>query len=76
MPELAGLLCVERSAHRRTARVYAVGGVTAERLGRCRELGFDGAAVLGAVWNAPDPVAALAAIRAASARLEGARHAA
>jgi thiamine-phosphate pyrophosphorylase len=75
-PELAALLRAERSADRRAARVFAVGGVTAERLPRCRELGFDGAAVLGAVWGAPDPAAALAAIRAAAARLEGARHAA
>ncbi len=58
------------------SRVLAIGGITAERLNRCRELGFDGAAVLGAVWNEPDPVRAFASIRDAAARLEGARHAA
>jgi thiamine-phosphate pyrophosphorylase len=58
------------------ARVLAIGGVTAGGLGRCRELGFDGAAVLGAVWNGPDPAAAFAAVRDAAAGLEGARHAA
>jgi thiamine-phosphate pyrophosphorylase len=58
------------------ARVLAVGGVAAGRLARCRDLGFDGAAVLGAVWNEPDPVAAYAGIRDAAARLEAARHAA
>jgi thiamine-phosphate pyrophosphorylase len=74
--ELAGLLGVTRSPNRRAARVFALGGVTAERLPRCRELGFDGAAVLGAVWGAPDPVAAWSALRTAAARLDGARHAA
>jgi thiamine-phosphate pyrophosphorylase len=73
---LAGLLRVAHPASGRAARVYALGGITAERLARCRELGFDGAAVLGAVWGSPDPVAALAAIRGAAARMEGARHAA
>jgi thiamine-phosphate pyrophosphorylase len=45
-----------------STRVLAIGGITAERLARCRELGFDGAAVHGAVWNSPDPVGAFAAI--------------
>jgi thiamine-phosphate pyrophosphorylase len=58
------------------ARVLAVGGVTAAGLSRCRKLGFDGGAVLGAVWGAPDPVAAFIEIRLAAARLEAARHAA
>jgi thiamine-phosphate pyrophosphorylase len=58
------------------ARVLAIGGVTAERLARCSELGFDGAAVLGAVWNEQDPVAAFAGIREEAARLEAARNAA
>jgi thiamine-phosphate pyrophosphorylase len=58
------------------ARVLAIGGVTAPGLARCGELGFDGAAVLGAVWNERDPVAAYAAIREAAARLEAARNAA
>jgi thiamine-phosphate pyrophosphorylase len=57
-------------------RVLAVGGVTAGGLGRCRDLGFDGAAVLGAVWSEQDPVAAFAAIRDTAEKLEAARHAA
>jgi thiamine-phosphate pyrophosphorylase len=60
----------------RAALVLAIGGITAGRLGRCRELGFDGAAVLGAVWNEGDPARAFAAVREAAARLEGARDAA
>jgi thiamine-phosphate pyrophosphorylase len=58
------------------ARVLAVGGITSTGLARCRELGFDGAALLGAVWNQDDPVAAYAAVRDEAARLEGERHAA
>jgi len=58
------------------ARVLAIGGITAERLARCDQLGFDGAAVLGSVWGDPEPVRAFAALREAAARLEGARHAA
>ena len=55
--------------------VLAVGGVTAARLGRCLEAGFDGAAVMGAVWGAPDPVLAFQGIRDAAERLEASRHA-
>lgn len=35
----------------RRAEVFALGGVSVDRLPHCRELGFDGVAVLGAVWN-------------------------
>jgi len=59
-----------------SARVLAIGGVTAERLGRCGELGFDGAAVMGAVWNGPDPVRAFAGILSASEKLGATCHAA
>jgi thiamine-phosphate pyrophosphorylase len=58
------------------ARVLAIGGVTADRLARCRDLGFDGAAVIGAVWNEQDPVAAYVGMREAAARLADPRHAA
>lgn len=57
------------------ARVLAIGGINAAGLPRCAELGFDGAAVLGAVWNHPEPVRAYAAIRDAAANLEAAGHA-
>ncbi len=42
----------------RRAEVVALGGIDASRLPACRALGFDAAAVLGAVWLAPDPIAA------------------
>lgn len=72
--ELTSLL--RRKKHESGARVIAIGGVSAARLARCRNLGFDGAAVLGAVWNEPDPVGAYAGIRDAAARLEASQDAA
>ena len=48
----------------RRAEVIALGGIDASRIPACRELGFDGVAVLGAVWQASDPVAAFSMIRA------------
>jgi len=37
--------------------VFALGGVTVDNISRLRVAGFAGAAVLGAVWQATDPVA-------------------
>jgi thiamine-phosphate pyrophosphorylase len=51
----------------RRAEVIALGGIDASRIPACRELGFDGAAVLGAIWQAADPVRAFADIQNASA---------
>jgi thiamine-phosphate pyrophosphorylase len=65
-----------RPGSRDPARVLAIGGITAQRLARCSELGFDGAAVLGGVWNEPDPARAFAALMREAGRLEGARYAA
>jgi thiamine-phosphate pyrophosphorylase len=59
-----------------SARVLAIGGVTRANLGRCGELGFDGAAVHGAVWREADPVRAFVEISAEADRLEAARNAA
>lgn len=42
----------------RRAEVIALGGIDASRLAACRDLGFDGVAVLGAVWQAVEPVRA------------------
>ncbi len=60
----------------RSGLAIAVGGVTAARLGRCHELGFDGAAVIGAVWGRDDPVGAFRELRGAAAILPGGLHAA
>jgi thiamine-phosphate pyrophosphorylase len=57
-------------------QVIAIGGVDLQNLERCRDLGFDGAAVLGAVWSKEDPARAFAALLGAAQRLEATRHAA
>lgn len=54
---IAAALAARTTAERRT-EVVALGGIDAARLPTCRALGFDAAALLGAVWLRPDPVAA------------------
>lgn len=49
----------------RRARVIALGGVDRTKLNTCRELGFDGVAVLGAVWRTADPLKAFIALQQA-----------
>jgi thiamine-phosphate pyrophosphorylase len=56
-----------RPAHERRTRVFALGGMTPERVPQCVAWGFDGVAVLGAVWSAQDPLAVLAAFQVALA---------
>jgi thiamine-phosphate pyrophosphorylase len=34
--------------------VYALGGVSAERLEELSELGFEGAVLLGSIWNSEE----------------------
>jgi thiamine-phosphate pyrophosphorylase len=62
--EISSLLNSRTLGERRTA-VLALGGVTAARLPQIRALGFDSVAVLGAVWQADDPVAAFCEIQEA-----------
>ncbi|MBN8217371.1 MAG: thiamine phosphate synthase [Spirochaetes bacterium] len=54
-----------RPAKERPTEVLALGGVDATRIPLCAALGFDGVAVLGAVWNAPDPLIAFRGLSAA-----------
>ena len=42
----------------RRAEIVALGGIDAARIPTCREVGFDAVAVLGAIWQAADPVRA------------------
>jgi len=60
--EISSLLNSRTPGERRTA-VLALGGITVAHLPRIRALGFDGIAVLGAVWQADDPVAAFCEIQ-------------
>jgi thiamine-phosphate pyrophosphorylase len=70
------LKAVLRGRSAADARVFAVGGVTSGGLHRCLELGFDGAGVLGAVWNEMDPVGAYLGIRDLAAKMGATRYAA
>ena len=47
-------------------QVVALGGIEAHRLELVRQAGFAGAAVLGAVWQSPDPVAAFIRLQLAA----------
>jgi thiamine-phosphate pyrophosphorylase len=60
--ELSSFLNSRTPDERRTA-VLALGGITPARLPQIRALGFDGVAVLGAIWQADDPVAAFCEIQ-------------
>jgi thiamine-phosphate pyrophosphorylase len=57
LDRLPPILSERRGAAKKTT-VYALGGIKADNLSTAASLGFDGAAVLGSVWNAADPVAA------------------
>jgi thiamine-phosphate pyrophosphorylase len=59
---LAAILATRTEPERRTA-VLALGGITAETAPRALALGFDGVAVLGAIWQAADPVRAFLEIQ-------------
>ena len=47
-----------RTAEERRTEVIALGGITPVTAPRARDLGFDGVAVLGAIWQAAEPVRA------------------
>ena len=53
--EVSSLLNRRSVAQRRTT-VVALGGIKPENAMRCGELGFDGVAVLGALWQAEKPL--------------------
>lgn len=48
-------------------RLIGLGGIQADNIRLVRQAGFDGAALMGALWQASDPVAALVEIRASLA---------
>jgi len=60
----------EISALKQTAKtlpaVYGLGGVDETNIGTLKQKGFDGAALLGSIWQSNDPVAAFLDIRAAA----------
>ena len=48
--------------------IYALGGVDETRVANCREAGFGGVAVLGAVWGASEPLEAFVRLHEATER--------
>lgn len=60
--ELQDLLASRDAAALRT-EVIALGGIQKSTTARVRELGFDGAAALGAIWQASDPIATFVELR-------------
>lgn len=62
--EALGAILLTRTADERRTTVLALGGISAETAPRALALGFDGIAVLGAVWHAADPLAAYRGILA------------
>ncbi|ALW84806.1 hypothetical protein AUC43_06730 [Hymenobacter sedentarius] len=63
LQEVAAVL--RQLPHRATyaPQVVALGGIEAHRLAAVQQAGFAGAAVLGAVWQSPDPVAAFRSLQ-------------
>lgn len=59
--QLAGL----RQKTRPQPRIIGLGGVQAANIARVKAAGFQGAALLGALWQSPCPLQALAEIRSA-----------
>lgn len=49
---------VVHTLHKAQMPVYALGGITPDKLQVVRDLGFAGVGILGAVWAAEDPVEA------------------
>ncbi len=53
----------QRTAQERRTAIIALGGITASTAPRCRDCGFDGVAVLGAIWETRDPLKAFEEIQ-------------
>lgn len=62
--ELVPLETVREAKRRLKIPVFASGGITPENVARVRETGADGVAVISAVLDAPDPEAAVRALKA------------
>jgi len=54
--ELREGIAIWKKSH--SQKLFALGGVEASNIAEIAEIGFDGAAVLGAVWYSSDPVGA------------------
>jgi thiamine-phosphate pyrophosphorylase len=50
------LSALKQTLSKTKRKIIALGGINSERLQMVEELGFSGAASIGAIWNEPDPV--------------------
>lgn len=63
--EVQAALQLLKQQSRAKAGIIGLGGIDAGNIARVQAAGFQGAALLGALWQSPSPVAALATIRQA-----------
>ena len=64
LPEVQRALAAGQRRRGYRPQVVALGGITPATVGLARQAGFAGAAVLGGIWQQPDPVAAFRALQA------------
>ena len=64
LPEVQQALAVWQQRRHYRPRVVALGGITPATLRWVQQAGFAGAAVLGGIWQQPDPVMAFQALQA------------
>lgn len=73
-PSRFDLAAVQATLHKLATRptyrphVLALGGVDAHNVAQAQQVGFAGAALLGGIWQSPDPVAAFREVQAATGR--------
>lgn len=66
--DLSGALEIKQaftSRKKKHPAIYALGGIHAGNIGLLNEYGFDGAAVLGAIWESADPLASFLQMKSA-----------
>ena len=63
LPEVQQALTAWQRRRGYRPQVVALGGITPATVGLARQAGFSGAAVLGGIWQQPDPVAAFRALQ-------------
>ena len=63
LPDVQRALAASQRRRGYRPQVLALGGITPATVGLARQAGFSGAAVLGGIWQQPDPVAAFRALQ-------------
>ena len=63
LPDVQRALAASQLRRGYRPQVLALGGITPATMNLARQAGFSGAAVLGGIWQQPDPVAAFRALQ-------------